>query len=350
MGELLDPLLLEHSRDVAEVDRGRQTLHDASGFREVAGKGLPHGAVILEELQRLRRQRVDRVRADQRIHVQHIGVRRIFGARAGPQETLGLGSGGGNGAPPLPVQQVAEPRVGELRVRDRDFPAHGRRRTRRGVEPPVDLRIDATDEEGCDGREPIDRLPGAASGFERAQIGLSHLLIVLERKQEGDVDVDPVGQQALDRGPSFTRAWHLDHDVRTGHGGPQATGFRDRAGRVARERGRHLERDEPVSALRCVVDRAKRVRSSADVFHGEQVEDLTVGPGRSGDSGERLVVVGASADGVLEDRWVGCHAAQPVVDQPLELPGRQHPASQVVEPDALPEVEQCLHAGLRCDL
>ena len=56
MGELLDPLPFQHAGDVIEVDRDRpQAIHDALRFSGVAGKGLPHGAVVFEQLERLRR-------------------------------------------------------------------------------------------------------------------------------------------------------------------------------------------------------------------------------------------------------------------------------------------------------
>src|SRR5207245_4004638 len=57
-----------------------------------------------------------------------------------------------------------------------------------------------------------------------------------------------------------------------------------------------------------------------------------------------MVVIGAASDRVLEDRRVGRHTAQPIVDHSLELARLEHSSSQVVEPHALPEVEQRLHA------
>src|SRR3989442_9094405 len=41
--------------------------------------------------------------------------------------------------------------------------------------------------------------------------------------------------------------------------------------------------------------------------------------------------------------------SQPVVDHPLELAGLQHAASEGVEPDALPEGAQGLHARPRAE-
>src|SRR2546428_721930 len=56
VGELIDPLRFEHAGDVPEVDRGRpEVIHGALRVRGVAGKGFTHGAVVFEQLERLRR-------------------------------------------------------------------------------------------------------------------------------------------------------------------------------------------------------------------------------------------------------------------------------------------------------
>src|SRR5438046_2482029 len=211
-------------------------------------------------------------------------------------------------------------------------------------ETPASSPSDPTPGEPPDRCDPFYRLPGFAPRFEGPPIRLGYLPVVLEREQPRDIDVDAVGQETLDRRPSLPRPGHLDHHVRTVDRGPQSPGLSDRARGVPREGRRHFERDESIGPLGRVIDRAKGIRGGAHVFHGQEFEDLSIGSGRRGDPRERSVVIGAAADRVLEDRRVGRHATQPVVDHPLELAGLQHAASEVVEPDALPEVEQNLHA------
>jgi hypothetical protein len=51
---------------------------------------------------------------------------------------------------------------------------------------------------------------------------------------------------------------------------------------------------------------------------------------------DRLVVVVAAVNGLLEDGWIGGDAAQPIrVDERLELTRGEHPPADKVQPDAL---------------
>src|SRR3989441_6174147 len=268
----------------------------------------------------------------------------VLGPGAAPQQARGLPPRRRERPPLPPLQQLAEPGVAKLRVRDRDLAAQARGSPALRVETTVYLCVDATHEDRRDRCDPVDRLPGFAPRFQGPHIRLGDLPVVLEREQQRDIDVYAVGQETLDRRPSLARPGHLDHHVRPVDRGPQSPGLSDRARGITREGRRHFKRDESIGALRRVIDRAKRIRGGAHVFSGQEFEDLSIGSGRRGDPRERSVVIGAAADRVLEDRRVGRHTAQPVVDHPLELAGLQHAASEVVEPDALPEVEQGLHA------
>src|SRR5262249_25767576 len=68
--------------------------------------------------------------------------------------------------------------------------------------------------------------------------------------------------------------------------------------------------------------------------------------GACGDGAELVVVVGAAADGVLEDRGIRRHAPEAVVDERLQLAGAQHSPAQIIQPYALTLLEQGLHGRL----
>src|SRR3989454_12352931 len=121
-----------------------------------------------------------RARADQRIHVENIRIGWVLGAGAGPQQALGLRPRRRERPPLPPLQQLVEPGVGKLRVRDRDLAAQARGCPALRVETPVYFRIDATYEERRDRCDPVDRLPGFAPRFEGPHIGLGDLPVVLE--------------------------------------------------------------------------------------------------------------------------------------------------------------------------
>ena len=215
-----------------------------------------------------------------------------------------------------------------------------------GVDAAIGLGVHSADEERGHRRQPVDGLPGARASLQRPHERLRHLAVVLQREEQGDVDVDALGEEALDRRPAFPGPGHLDHHVRPVHLGPEPPALGDRPLGVAGERGRDLQRDEAVPALGRVVHRAEEVGRLADVLHGELLEDLQVALRRCGERSQRGVVVAAPADGMLEDGGVRGHAAEAVVDQRLQLPRAQHPATQIVQPHALPQLEQRLHGGL----
>ena len=346
LGELLDAVVLEHAGDVGEVhSTGRQPLQEQVGVAGIVRERAAHGPVILEEAERCGGHGIDRIGADERVHVEDVRVARVLGAGAGPQEPLRPGAGGGQPLPGRARQMVAKPGVGQARVGDRDLAAEIEQRAADGVDAAIRLRVHPAHEERGDGGEPIDRLPRALPGLERADVGFRHFAVVVEREQQRDVHVDPAREEPLDRRPPFLGAGHLDHQVGPVHRRPQPPRLGDRSFGVAGERGRDLEGHEAVLPRGAVVHRPEEVRGVANVVHGEPLEDLQVALRGLRQRHQLVVVVTAPADGVLEDGRIRGHAPETVVDQLLQLPGPEHPAAQVVQPYALPELEQGLHGG-----
>ena len=102
LGELLDPVVFQRAGDVVEIDPARrQPVHDDACLARVLRQGARHGPVVLEELEGRGRHRVDGVGADERVHVEHVGVRRVLGAGTGPEQSLWPGTRRGQ---PLPAR------------------------------------------------------------------------------------------------------------------------------------------------------------------------------------------------------------------------------------------------------
>src|SRR5262249_37934243 len=94
-----------------------------------------------------------------------------------------------------------------------------------------------------------------------------------------------------------------------------------------------------------VVERAERVARGLDVAHRQRLVDLEGRDPRSR-APQALqvgVILGALADGLLEDGRVRGHAADAVlVDQPLQLAALDQLARDEVEPDGLSEAGELL--------
>jgi hypothetical protein len=92
---------------------------------------------------------------------------------------------------------------------------------------------------------------------------------------------------------------------------------------------------EPVGA---VIDGFQHVERTVDVLQDHRpvvVDDRMIGTAH--ELGELLVVVGRALDGLLEDGGIRGEAANPAIDQLLELARGDVAALEVVEPRALAE-------------
>ncbi len=204
------------------------------------------------------------------------------------------------------------------------------------LQPRVDLAVHARDEEARDRGEPVDRLARGDAPLEAVDPGVRDLLVALDREQQRHVDRDARGGQLAECVDALGRRRHLDEHVRAVDLGEDALRRLDRAGDVARELGRELERDVAVLAVGGVVDRAQQVGAVADVGVGELEEDRARVEAVVGRRAERAVVEIGVADGLLEDGRVRGHAADAVVgDQTRERAGVEQFPADVVEPDRL---------------
>ena len=246
-------------------------------------------------------------------------------------------------------EALAERGVGELRVRDGRLAAQALERRaalagRAGdalVEQLVHGGIDPAHEEARDRGDAVDARPGFEPAGEATDVGVHHLAVPDERKDERDVHVDARGDRLLDGAHALARRGDLHHEVRAIDGAPDAPDLADRSGRVVRERRVDLDADVAVGPFRARVDRREHVRGGAHVVDRERVDDRGGRLAAADERGERGVVVDALGDRLLEDRRVGRQAGRvAVADHRRETAGLQQITRDEVEPGRLAELRE----------
>ncbi len=345
--ERLDAVFGELAGDGLEAEPlRRERAHHRARTVEVLLQRQGHAAVILEGLVGRRRNGVDRVRPDQRLEIEHIAVRRILGAGRRPQRPLHVRAVMAQLLPTLAAEDLPEELVGEFGVGDGDL-AEERADLRIVLLLELRLhllfgqRVDAADEEAGHRGDLVDRQPLGHAALQTSQIGLHHLGVDVVREDQGDVDVDAVGDRFLDGRNALRRGRNLDHHVRPPQRGEEPLGLGGRIGRVVRQKRRDLQAAESVPALAAVVDRTEDVGGVADVFDGDGVVDLFARLVLRRQSAQLRVVVVAAADGLLEDGRIRRQTAQVVfIDHPLQIAARDQPPFHLIEPDALSRFRQ----------
>jgi hypothetical protein len=347
LDELLQPVGQEVVRDLGQGNPGfLELVEDLHGVGHFGFQAGPGPAVVAERVQGLGRHRVHGLGADQLLDVDHVAVVRVLGAGAGPEYALGLGALGEERVPARAGEDLLVALVGHLGVGDRHL-AHealepGLVGAGRGLclfrQDGVHRRVDPAHEEaGHAGhvREGIAlRRPRLQPFDERHR----HRLVGRFREQQGDVDVDPVGDQGLDGGEAGGSRRDLDHHVGPRHPLPEVPRFLEGPFGVVGQIGGHLQAHVAVALLGGLVDTLQHVGRVLDVLHRQALVDLL--GGEAGlvvrDLLDRGGVVVAAVDGLLEDGRVRGHASQGVVvEQALQFaPGDQAPADEV-EPDRL---------------
>ncbi len=137
-----------------DADSGER-IPDLAGRLDVGVDAAGDRAVVAEGLQRVVGQGVHRVRADQLVDVERVGVRRVLGRRRRPQRPLHAGAACSERLPAGPGERLDEELVGELALGDgRLAPQRERLVGADRVEAPVDLGVDPADEEAGDARDP----------------------------------------------------------------------------------------------------------------------------------------------------------------------------------------------------
>jgi hypothetical protein len=303
-------------------------------------------AVSPEGVECRRRDRVDRVGADQLLDIERVAVGRILRAGARPEQPLRLRASGGQRLPARRRDDRLVPLVGELRIRNRNLTlqapqpltrggARGRRQRR--VDVLGDGGVDAAHEEAGDAGDPRHITAGRGVLLQAGEIRLGHRVVGSLREEEGHVDVHPLADERANRGRSRLRARHLDHHVLASERRPQPARFGDRAFGVVRQQRRHLEAHVSIATASPFVHTTEQIGRVLNVGDRETFIQIAGRTQRAATGrGKRLRVIGAAGDRLLEDGRVRRHAAEAVLlDQTSELAARDEMAADVVEPHGL---------------
>ena len=164
-------------------------------------------AVVAERLERLRRQRVHGVRTDQLLDVDDVRVVGVLGARAGPQQALGLRALALQRRELRAAEEVQEVPVGDLGVGDGDL---AQQRARASGDPfalerRVDRGVHAADEEARHRGLPVDRVAVGPAPLQAADPGLRDLLVAGHAEQQRDVDAEASARDELLEGDDARR-------------------------------------------------------------------------------------------------------------------------------------------------
>ena len=209
--------------------------------------------MVTKRLEGCGRDGVDRVAADQGLHVVDVGIGRVLGARARPEQSLRARSRGGESLPTGAREELLVALVRKLGIGDRhlalQLPSTGT-----GLfEQPIDGGVDPAHEEACNRGHARYVAASPSKLLEAGEIGLDHLLVDRVREEKRDVDVHALRCECADGRESGVRRRHFDHHVLAVELAPQPLRLGDRALGVVSEGGRDLERDEAVTSLRLVV-------------------------------------------------------------------------------------------------
>ena len=329
--ERVDAVAQQLVGDVVEVDPG--VGERAQVVRRVVRGGRAGDvALVGGGPERRQRHRVDRVGRDEAVDVQRVRVRRVLHAGRGPQRPLDRAARRAQRGELVAAEHALERLVGGAGVGEAgaalEILAPG------GGQPLVDLGVDARDEERGD-RVAVERQPFGAAALHRADVRAHDVLVRRDAEQQRHVDVHALVQRGLDRRGPRARGGDLDHQVRPVDQAPVHAGLLDRPVGVVREARGDLERHVAVDAVRVVVDGAQHVGRELHVADGQAAVDLPRGEALLRGVGDVGVVVGRPEDRLLEDRGVGGHAAERVLlHHPPQLAALDHPAADLVQPDA----------------
>ncbi len=318
---------------------------------------LADSAVVLERLPGLLRHGGHAVLADELVHVHRVRVGRVLDAGTGPQHALHLGAGGGDELPLPAVEVAAEPLVGDLGV------GHPGAALERPQAPPLRLvgggldllvqflvheRVHARDEEAGHRRHRADGLIGLQPVLERLEVRVGHSLVLGQREQQRDVDVQAVLEALEDGRDPLPGARDLDEHVGAVDGREQPVRLGHRTTGVAGEVRRDLDADEAVLASAREVHGREHVARRAHVLDDQAIEDLRRLHALAGEREDGLVVLLAASDGLLEDRRIAGHPSQSVpVDHLLQPAALDERTVDVVEPGALTQTVELGEPALR---
>src|SRR5205823_9663283 len=216
-----------------------------------------------------------------------------------------------------------EASIGEFGVGDGSFAKQVRRLRpllRQFLQLAVHSRIDATDEEAGNRRDPVDRVSFGCSAFEPAYISFGDLLVYLHSEYQRNVDVDAGGSEFFNCRKSLRSGRDFDHYVWPINASKKRLRFGNSCGSVVREQGRDFQADKTVASTGLVVDRPEHIKRRHNVLDDDFFVDLVYTRALCGKRAHFVVVLSAAADGFFKDGGIRRDTAQAILlDQALQL-------------------------------
>ena len=327
--------------------RAAERRHRVERGVDVLLKAGARPAVIAKRVEGRRRYRVDGVRPDQFLDVEHIAIGGVLRARARPEQPLRLSALAGQGAPACAADDLQVPLVGQPGVGDGHLAGEAAKRgpllgSRLRLQPLRHERVhggvDPADEEAGHTRHARQVAAPRGELLQARHVRVRDLLVRVLREEQRHVDIDPLGDELLDGGNALGRRRNLDHHIGVVHGSPQSPGLDERPFRVVGEERRDLQADVPITCRGGVVHGAQRIGRVLDVADGQPfIERLGVQRLRLRRF-QQVRVVGAPGDRFFEDRRIRRDAPQAVhLDQAAQFAAGHEAAANVVQPHRLAE-------------
>ena len=306
--------------------------------------------MITERVEGLGRNGVNCLRPDKFFHVNHVAILRILGAGGSPQLPLRHGALSAQLGKTLAVEDVLVRLISQLGVGDGYLAEQSANavfgclicgRIQFGRQLFLHGGVNTADKKAGHRAGTIHRLAGSRQAFQPADIGLSHLLVNFLGKNEGDVDVQTGSDSFFNSGNALRRGRDLDHYVGPVQRRRQTLGlFNGFLGLIAQLRT-DLEAGIAIQSAGRIIDGAQHVGSRANVFDHQRLINFINAGAAIGELAQFFRVIGAAADGLLEDRGIRSQAAESIfADHTFQFAAGKQAAAHLVVPDALPQFAQ----------
>ena len=185
--------------------------------------------MVTVSIQGIRRQRVDRVRPDQRLDIHHVIVCRVLGRCGCPKQPLRTRTLCRQRLPTYAVNQSPIFPVSEARTGNRRSAAQFLRLWSFVlINGTIHHGIDAAQEETRNRCDVVKRTSACQAIFQAGNITLRHFAVAYDTEKKCHVHVDACGDQLPDRRQTLPCRRHLDHQVGTCDASPQALCFGNR--------------------------------------------------------------------------------------------------------------------------
>ena len=306
--------------------------------------------MIAEGVKGRGRDSVDRVRPDELFDVDNIAEAGVLGAGRSPELPLWHGPLRAQLGKTLAVEDVLVRLISQLGVGDGYLAEQSADaifgclicgRIQFGRQLFLHRGVNTADKKAGHRAGTIHRLAGSRQAFQPADIGLSHLLVNFLGKNEGDVDVQTGGDSFFNSGNALRRGRDLDHYVGPVQRRRQTLGlFNGFLGLIAQLRT-DLEAGIAIQAAGRIIDTAQHVGCRANVFDHQRLINFINAGAAIGELAQFFRVIGAAADGLLEDRGIRSQAAESIfADHTFQFAAGKQAAAHLVVPDALPQLAQ----------